>query len=82
MGLSNLVAITASEARRLLDDKEISSVELTKEHLKRISNTEKNIDAYVTVTEDKALEEAQLADERIAAGTQTNLTGIPMQLKD
>ena len=82
MGLSDLTSITASEARRLLDNKEISSVELTRDHLERINNLEKDIDAYVTVTEAIALEDARLADERIAAGTQANLTGIPMQLKD
>ena len=45
MGLSDLTSITASEARRLLDNKEISSVELTRDHLERIKNLEKDIGA-------------------------------------
>ena len=78
----NLEMITIAEARRLLDNKEVSALELTKNYLERIKILEKDIDAFVTVTEDRALEDANLADKRIGEGTQTNLTGIPMQLKD
>ncbi|MDC0034841.1 Asp-tRNA(Asn)/Glu-tRNA(Gln) amidotransferase subunit GatA [Chloroflexi bacterium] len=78
----DLTTITISEARNLLDRKEISSVELTEEYLQRIRNVEKNIDAYVTVTEDQAISDARLADQRIGDRTQSKLTGIPMQLKD
>lgn len=82
MELLDLTTITISEARNLLDRKEISSVELTEEYLQRIRNVEKSIDAYVTVTEDQAISDARLADQRISDRTQSNLTGIPMQLKD
>ena len=78
----DLTKITISEARTLLDRGEVSSVELAKEYIDRIRNLEKSIDAFVTVTEDQALLDAGQADKRIHDGTQSNLTGIPMQLKD
>ena len=37
----NLETITIAEARRLLDNKEVSAVELTKNYLDRIKNFEK-----------------------------------------
>ncbi len=78
----DLTKISISEARTLLDRGEVSSVELAKEYIDRIRNLEKSIDAFVTVTEDQALLDAGQADKRIHDGTQSNLTGIPMQLKD
>ncbi len=79
---SDVLALTAHEARKLLDRREISSVELARAVLERIRQVEDRVKAFVTVTEDVALEQARRADERIAAGDARPLTGIPMQLKD
>ena len=70
------------QARTLLDNREISSVELTQAILDRIDQTDDRIQAFVTVTSDFALAQARCADEKIAAGERFPLTGIPMQLKD
>lgn len=70
-----------SELRKKLDAKEISSVELTEEYLKRIKENEK-IGAFNTVCEEQAKAAAQKADERIAAGKASSLTGIPLAVKD
>ena len=70
------------EARELLDRKEVSSTELTRAVLDRIHSVEDRVRAFATVTEEVALEQAQQADARIAAGEAGPLTGIPMQLKD
>ena len=43
---------------------------------------EDRIRAFVTVAEDVALEQARRADERLAAGDASPLSGLPMQLKD
>ena len=77
-----LAALTIHEARSLLDRREISSVELTKATLERVAEVEPRVKAFVTVTEDIALEQAGRADELIAKGEAAPLTGIPMQLKD
>ena len=79
---SALPSLTIQEARSLLDNREISSVELTKAVLERIGQIENSVKAFVSVNEELAIEQADLADKRIAAGNVAPLTGIPMQLKD
>jgi aspartyl-tRNA(Asn)/glutamyl-tRNA(Gln) amidotransferase subunit A len=66
----------------LLTKKEISSEALTRAVLKRIEAIEENIDAFVTVAEDSAIEQAREADRLIAAGQCEPLTGIPLGIKD
>ena len=74
--------LSAHEARLRLDRKEISSVELTRACLDRIENVEDRVKAFVTVTPEVALQQAEEADRRIAAGESGPLTGIPVQIKD
>lgn len=72
---------TISELRKKLDEKQISSVELTKEYLNKInSNTE--LGAYNTICEEDALIAAELADKKIAEGSASALCGIPFAIKD
>ena len=82
MPRSDLVSLTVHQARKVLDSRQVSSVELTHAVLDRIAAVEPKVDAYVTVTRDVALRQAVAADERIAAGRAAPLTGIPLQLKD
>ena len=77
-----LTGLTAHRARVALDRKEISSVELTQAHLERIRGVDGRVKAFVTVSDELALEQARRADERIESGDARPLTGIPMQLKD
>lgn len=75
--------LTIREAHQLLITKKISSVELTQAILQRIREIDPKIKAYVTVSEELALEQARKADERIAKGENvTSLTGIPFSMKD
>ncbi len=74
--------VTIHEASRLLREKQISSVELTKGYLERINQVEPKVRAMVTVTDEVALEQARRADESIAAGNGSPLTGIPIAIKD
>jgi len=74
--------ITIHEAHRLLTTRQLSSLELTRTFLERIEEVEPKVHALVTVTADQALEQAQKADQRIAAGDATPLTGIPVVIKD
>ena len=82
MDAAQLASLTIHEARTLLYRREVSSVELTRATLDRISQVEDRVKAFVTVTEDLAIEQAERADKRIARGDATPLTGVPMQLKD
>lgn len=79
---SSLHHLTAHDARELLDEKQVTSVELTQAVLDRIEDVEERVKAFVTVTPELALEQAQAADDAIAEGKSGPLTGIPMQLKD
>ena len=82
MNASDVAGLTAHRARDLLDRREVSSVELTRAVLERLHDVEERVRAFVTVTDETALAQAQRADERIASGDVQPLTGIPMQLKD
>ena len=73
---------TITELREGLDKKKYSAVELARHFLARIKKFDGQLNSFITVTEDKALASALAADRRIAAGTQTGLTGIPYAAKD
>ena len=67
----------------MLQKKEISSVELTKDVLARIDAVEPQVGAYLTLTKDAALAQAEAADKKIAAGEDVAfLEGIPGAIKD
>lgn len=73
---------TVKELKELLAQKKISSVELTKEYLARVKKLDPAYNSYITVTEEMALNQARLADQRIQAGNAASLTGIPIAQKD
>ena len=60
---------------------EFSSVELTQAFLTRIKQHQ-NLNAYITITEELALQSAKAADARIANKKAEALTGIPVAQKD
>ena len=74
--------LTIEEAHRLLKAKEISSVELTRAVLERIQALEDRVDAFITITEEEALQQAQRADQFIENCHFERLTGIPLDIKD
>ena len=78
----NLYDLTLHEVAAMLQRREVSSVELTRAVLDRIRQVEERVKAFVTVTESLALEQAEAADRRIAAGDVTPLTGVPAIIKD
>jgi len=80
--LSITTQFTIHEAHHLLSTKQISSLELTKSALERIQQVDPKIHALITVTADVALQQAQRADQLIAAGEIKALTGIPGIIKD
>ena len=78
----NLRNITIKEARKLLDNGELTSLELTDFFLQRISDLDKNLKTCISVFFDSAREDAKEADKRIAQGEKGDLLGIPYLLKD
>jgi aspartyl-tRNA(Asn)/glutamyl-tRNA(Gln) amidotransferase subunit A len=73
---------TISELSKLLREKKISSVELTTHFLSRIKQFDKQLNSFITVTEENALKQAENADKKIAAGNAHPLTGVPIAQKD
>ena len=72
--------LEVSQALRL---RKISPRELTRECLARISELNPRLNAFITVTEESALERARVAEDEIAHGNWRGpLHGIPMGLKD
>ncbi|PIR12738.1 Asp-tRNA(Asn)/Glu-tRNA(Gln) amidotransferase GatCAB subunit A [Candidatus Falkowbacteria bacterium CG11_big_fil_rev_8_21_14_0_20_39_10] len=74
--------LTIKEASKLLQEKKITSVELTKACLARIKEVDGKIKACLTVCEKEALAEAKRADEMIKRGEKSELLGIPYIAKD
>ena len=80
--------LTIHEAQELLRKGEISAVELTQAVIDRIVEVDNQVKAYLTVTPESALEQAQEADDRIAVWRRNPsnpldpLTGIPLAIKD
>jgi len=74
--------LTIGSAIERLTRREISAFELTSALLTRIEKYEDRIGAFITVDKAGALEQAKKADQDIAAGRISSLTGIPLTLKD
>ena len=72
---------TVLNLRKMLDNKEVSSVELTQKYLDK-SEKLSSLGAYNTICHESALKAAQLADEKISKGEAKSLTGIPFAIKD
>ena len=67
----------------MLVNKEITSVELTEDVLKRIDEVEGDVKSYLTITRDEALAQAKATDAKIAKGEKISfLEGIPGVIKD
>lgn len=75
--------LTITQAHQGLLKKEFSSLELTKVFLNRIKKNNKEVSAFLTVTEDLALLEAKRIDDLISIGENIPvLAGIPLAVKD
>ena len=67
----------------MLVNKEITSLELTQAVLDRIDEVEGDVQAYLTITREKALAQAKAVDDKIAKGEEIAfLEGIPGAIKD
>lgn len=76
---SEPAAWTLSEAVQALAHRSISSKELTEHCLARIHQADPSLNAFITLTEESALEQAAACDARPAS---SRLHGIPIALKD
>jgi aspartyl-tRNA(Asn)/glutamyl-tRNA(Gln) amidotransferase subunit A len=76
-------SLNRSEMASALASKEISSVELTKQHLDRIASVDGKIHAFLHIDNAGALEQAEAIDKNRASGEKLSpLAGVPIAVKD
>ena len=73
---------TLAELSRLLHGREISSMELVKTCLERAEQFNSDLNCFISLFPDYALEQAGEADRLLAAGEAGPLTGLPIGHKD
>ncbi len=75
--------LSIAEAARLIERRQLSPVELTRAFLDRTAAIDPQINAYLLVTAEQALDQARAAEAEIMAGTYRGpMHGIPFGLKD
>jgi aspartyl-tRNA(Asn)/glutamyl-tRNA(Gln) amidotransferase subunit A len=74
--------LTVAELAAGLKARKFSSLELTRHFLGRIERLAPELNAFVTVTHDRALADARAADAVLAVGEGGPLTGVPIAHKD
>ena len=81
--MSSLTTASAAELAGRIAAREVSSEEVTRAHLDRISEVDGEINAFLHVGADEALDAARTVDARLAAGEELGpLAGVPVALKD
>ena len=79
----DLCFLTIAEASKAIAARKLSPVELTRAHLDRIARINPKVHAFITVTAERAMDDARRAAAEIASGRYRGpLHGIPYSLKD
>jgi amidase len=80
---ADLCFTTATELARLIARREVSVTEVVRAHLAQIERVNPRVNAVVTLTAERALEEAREKDAALARGTSPGpLYGLPVLHKD
>jgi aspartyl-tRNA(Asn)/glutamyl-tRNA(Gln) amidotransferase subunit A len=80
---TELAFSTIAKAARLIERKQLSPVELTTALIRRAEILDPQINAYLLLTAERALDQARAAEQEIMAGTYRGpMHGIPFGLKD
>lgn len=75
--------LTINSIHQGLINKEFTCQELVSEYLRWIKLRQNDINAFITVTEEMAMQQAQKVDEKINAGKEIGiLEGVPAAIKD
>ncbi len=82
MTASQLYSLDLAATLHGLRAGDFSAVELTEAYLARITATDERLNAYITVTAEQALRQAQQADQQRRQGEDAPLLGVPLAIKD
>jgi aspartyl-tRNA(Asn)/glutamyl-tRNA(Gln) amidotransferase subunit A len=77
-----MLDLTIAEAAAALRRRDVSARDLTQAHLAAIAELNPRLNAFITVTGDEALAQADAADHALGAGEAAPLAGIPIAMKD
>ena len=78
-----LAFLTIAEVSRLIEQKKLSPVELTTELIRRTQGIDPQLNTYLLLTAERALDQARQAEREIAAGNYRGpMHGVPFGLKD
>lgn len=78
-----LTSLTIRQAHEGLKNKQFSSKELAKAYFEQIKKTDDKIGAFLSLTENLAILQAEKVDEKISKGTDISvLEGVPCAIKD
>ncbi len=78
----DLHALTIHELHERLHKREISAREVTEAFYRRIEALDDRVHAYLTLTRERALQQADQADRRRQRGESGPLLGVPLAIKD
>ena len=79
--MTDLKNINLEECLELLKRKKISSKELVSFYLKE-AESNKELNAYISLNSENAIKSAEESDKRIASNTTRSLEGVPLAIKD
>lgn len=79
-----IIDLTVHELQEKLANKELTVEQITRAYADRINEKENDVQAFVSVLSDKAIENAKKIDEKIKSGEikNTEFAGIPVGIKD
>jgi len=78
-----ITGLTVHELKEKLDKKEITITEITKAYTDRIEEKEKDVQAFVTILKEEAIEKSKDIEEKVNSGEiKEEYAGIPIGVKD
>ena len=73
---------TIKQIQQGLAQGDFSSSEITRDYLNRIKLFNPSVNAFITISDELAMSQAEAADQLIAKGKASSLTGVPIAHKD
>lgn len=79
----NIEKLTAFDIKKGIENKDFTAEEVVSSLFERIKNVEPKVDAYLTLCEEYALNQAKAVDEKVKSGAPLGkFAGVPIAIKD
>jgi aspartyl-tRNA(Asn)/glutamyl-tRNA(Gln) amidotransferase subunit A len=81
--MMNIEKMTAFEIKKGIEEKSFTAAEVVAALFRRIKAVEPKVDAFLTLCEESAMEQAKAVDEKVKAGAPLGkFAGVPIAIKD